>query len=281
MQLQFVSLRAITFGSLLILSGGSSSLMAAEAVPFAPHRAVYDMNLADSEKNNAIEALTGRLVYEETGNSCDGYSLKARQVISFETAAGASTLDSVSNNYESGDGKHIRFRIESRVNGRTTENTDGEGIVGDDGDFQVRLKNPLLKHLSWKGQVLLPSTHTQKILDAARAGQNTLSARVYDGGNSGETVYETLTIIGSRIAPGTGSNLEEAAQNPVLQGLSRWPVKITYFKAGDLETTPDYSVSSELYENGINRAVKLDFSDFSIRADLKTLELLPKGDCQR
>jgi len=57
MQLQFVSLRAITFGSLLILSGGSSSLMAAEAVPFAPHRAVYDMNLADSEKNNAIEAL--------------------------------------------------------------------------------------------------------------------------------------------------------------------------------------------------------------------------------
>lgn len=44
---------------------------------------------------------------------------------------------------------------------------------------------------------------------------------------------------------------------------------------------PDHSISSELYENGISRAVKLDFSDHSVRADLKAVEFLPKGDCQR
>lgn len=274
-------MRGIVLGSVVSLSCGLTPVIAAEKVPFAPHRAIYDMNLANSDQNKGVESLSGRMVYEETGNSCDGYSLKARQVISFDTETGSSTLDSVSSNYESGDGKHIRFKIESRVNGKTTENTDGEGIIGDDGDFQVRLKSPMPKRLSWKGDVLLPSTHTQKILDAAHAGQSTLSARVYDGGNSGETIYETFTIIGARIPPGTGKNLEEAALNPALTSLARWPVKITYFKVGDLEATPDYSVASELYENGISRAVTLNFSDFSVRADLRTLELLPQSDCQR
>lgn len=254
-----------------------------QPVILAPHRAVYDMVLDESTDNKGVEALTGRLVYEETGNSCEGFTLRARQVLNLQTEGGQHTMDSTTNSYESGDGKTIRFKIESRINGAVSEETDGEAIIADDRELQIRINKPLPKRASWKGDIFLPTALTEKIIAAAREGGSVLDARTYDGTGGGEDIYDTFTVIGRRIEPGKGADLEEAAQAPELAKLARWPVKISYFKHGEIggERLPEYSVFSEMYENGVSRAVRLEFGEFTVKASLKELKFLPEGDCRK
>ena len=56
---------------------------------------------------------------------------------------------------------------------------------------------------------------------------------------------------------------------------------ISYFLVGSGDQTPSYTISFELYENGVSRALKLDYGDFALRGDLQSLEMLPETACQR
>ena len=67
-----------------------------------------------------------------------------------------------------------------------------------------------------------------------------------------------------------------------LAGLKRWPVTVSYFdqasKTGD--QAPVYSIKFELYENGISRALLLDYNDFAIRGDLTSIEIRDTKPCK-
>lgn len=273
---------AVSLFCLLSATAGFAESNTPRSVSLAAHRAVYDMTLNGEAGSGGIEAVNGRLVYEEIGNSCDGYTLRARQVINFQTETGQHTIDSTTNSYESGDGKQMRFKMHSLLDGNTTEETDGEAVLVDN-ELQVRIKTPTgPKKLSWKGDISLPNSLVRKILTAAQSGETTVNARIYDGTDSGDQVYETFTLIGHRIEPGEGKDLEEQVKVPELMKLARWPVKVSYFKEGQTgEATPEYSVFSEIYENGVSRSVTLNFSDFSVKSEIKELKFLPMGNCQR
>jgi hypothetical protein len=70
-----------------------------------------------------------------------------------------------------------------------------------------------------------------------------------------------------------------------LAKLTRWPVTISYFEKKDEraeqrgEQTPIYSIGFELYENGISRALVLDYSDFTISGEMTSLELKGAKPC--
>ena len=77
-----------------------------------------------------------------------------------------------------------------------------------------------------------------------------------------------------------------AAKIPALAKLTRWPVTISYFDEGEHrkqetgEQTPVYAITFELYENGISRALMLDYSDFSLTGELTGLELKKEKPCK-
>ena len=48
---------------------------------------------------------------------------------------------------------------------------------------------------------------------------------------------------------------------------------------GSGEQTPVYAISFELYENGISRALLLDYSDFAISGELTSLEIKDAKPC--
>jgi hypothetical protein len=65
--------------------------------------------------------------------------------------------------------------------------------------------------------------------------------------------------------------------------MKRWPVTVSYFdraKAGGGEQTPIYSIKFEMYENGISRALMLDYNDFAIAGELTALEIRDSKPCQ-
>ena len=83
-------------------------------------------------------------------------------------------------------------------------------------------------------------------------------------------------MIGHKIAPNERKHDDAAANEPKLASVARWPVTISYFdqskKAENSEQTPAYAIGFELYENGISRALLLDYNDFVVSGKLSSLE---------
>ena len=65
---------------------------AAGAVALASHRAVYDLKLSKSTGKRSIEMVRGRILYDFSGNACEGYALQFRQVSELNSGEGKVAL---------------------------------------------------------------------------------------------------------------------------------------------------------------------------------------------
>lgn len=269
--------------ALSITMGAAAFAQPAAQVPLAPHRAIYDLSLLRSSGSQGVENARGRIAMEFGGDACDGYTMKYRQVTVLDSSeSGPRTVDTRTATFESGDGRTMRFKSSSLLQGVAKDSdVDGEATLEPGGSLKVRFKTPRNGSFEAAGEPVFPTDHLKRLIEAGRRGETTLSIRVYDGSNDGKKVYDTLGLIGRRIEPGAGANLEEPARQDVLAKLPRWPVTITYFEQGDGDRTPIYTISFEVYENGISRALKLDYGDFALKGDLKSLEIQSPSACQR
>jgi hypothetical protein len=268
--------------SLLPLALPASAQVKAEKPPhLAPHRAVYDLSLASSRGARTIESARGRIALDFTGDACEGYALKFRQVTVMESAeSGTKTSDLRTANFESGDGKTFRFRNDTRSGEGPAQSVDGNAEKKASA-LAVRLKAPKRDNVSLDAEAVFPNTQMKDLIAAANAGKSTLSMKIFDGSDDGRTVYETLSVIGKRVEPGQVEGLEEAARQEGLAKLARWPVTMSYFKPGKRDETPVYVLGFDLYENGVSRALRLDYGDFALKGEMTRLELLPEKPCQR
>lgn len=252
-------------------------------VVLVSHRAIYDLTLAHTRGNSQISAVHGRILYDFNGNACEGYSLTFRQVFAIDSDEGKqSTSDLRSTTWESADAKSFKFNSENFVDNNLVESVDGHAEHGAK-KTAVDLKKPERKTLDFAAGVVFPTEHMVRAIVAGRAGQNILSFPVYDGSDTGDKIFNTLTVIGKKIAPGERQHDDAAAKEPKLGDLPRWPVTISYFgkdKAPQSgEQTPDYAIGFELYDNGISRALTLDYNDFVVAGSLVSLELKKTKPC--
>jgi hypothetical protein len=252
-----------------------------QAVILTPHRVVYDLSLVKGGGARGLESARGRIAFDFTGDACEGYALNFRQVTVMQgTETGTRTSDLRTTTFESGDGTLLRFKSESRMDGAVRNSVDGEA-TSENGRLAVALKRPKPGRFSVAGETLFPSAHMKRLIVAARAGETTLTVKVFDGADEGRKVYETLAVIGRRIEPGAAQDLEDAARQDRLARLPRWPVTLSYFDRGEGERTPIYVIAFELYENGVSRALRLDYGEFALKGDMHSLDLHPESSCQR
>ena len=82
----------------------------------APHRAVYDLKLTKSRGSRGVEAVRGRILYDFSGNACDGYELQFRQVSELDSGEGKTALSDLrSTTWEDGKAKAFRFNSENCI----------------------------------------------------------------------------------------------------------------------------------------------------------------------
>lgn len=252
-------------------------------IRLAPHRVVYDLSLVSSRGMRGVESARGRIAFEFLGNACEGYTLKFRQVTVLQSAEkGATTSDLRSANFESGDGKTFRFRNDNLTEGSPKTTVDGNAEQRAGGSLLVRLKSPKRTTLSLAGDAVFPNAQMKDIIASAREGRTTVALKLFDGSDDGRKTYETLAVIGARIEPRSGESLEDAARQDGVATLPRWPVTVSYFEPGRADRTPVYVLGFDLYENGVSRALRLDYGDFVLKGDMTRLEMLGEGAaCQR
>jgi hypothetical protein len=257
---------------------GTAQEAAGQAMALAPHRAVYELSLDPVKTSTKVDRASGRIAFEITGNACDGYSVTLRQVTQLDTGEGRqSTSDLHSVTWEDGAAKSYRFKSKNNVNDELRDEVDGEAVRAPDGGLTVKLASPKAPPFDLKGAIALPTEHLVKVLMAGAAGERIVETRVFDGAPDGRKVYETLAVIGAPVKG--GGPLEEAGQKPELMAMTRYPVTVSYFEPGAGERTPAYVLGFELYENGISRALRLDYGGFALRGELSTLELLKSTPC--
>jgi hypothetical protein len=259
---------------------------AAGSVYLAPHRAIYDLSLVNARGSRSIDGVAGRILYDFSGNVCEGYTLDFRQVSDMESSEGRSVVsDMRSLTWEGGKARSFRFSTTNNLNDQRATHVAGNAARGEKA-VRVRLNKPARHSFSVPADAVFPTEHVARIIAAARAGKSILSFPVYDGSDTGLKIYDTVTVIGKEIPPGAQPPHDAAAKVPALAKLARWPVTIGYFeresaaKQQTHEQTPTYAISFELYENGISRALLLYYSNFTLAGKMTALTLKTPKPCK-
>ena len=290
--LRFHPLSRVLAGAAIVaavLPTGPVSAAAQEAsADLAPHRAVYDLKLADSTDRSGIAGVDGRIVYEISGSRCEGYTSTFRLVMRvFDTKGGSQLTDLQTSSYESGDG--FDFTVRTFANGAATEDTLGRARHVDE-TVAVDLKRPDEENFTLQGKAFFPVEHTQAIIDAAQAGRHILEADTFDGSEGGRSIFPTLTVIGKPVAAQDKRPAAEAHKRgdddpdvvAKIENGAAWPVTVSYYAPNMPmeESEPVYEISFLQYANGVTRRLRLDYGDFSVNGGLSAIEYYkPAAPC--
>ena len=259
----------------------SAAMLTAEAAPplrgnLASHRAVYEINLARTEEGSGVSSASGRMVFEVTGNACDGYRMRQRMVVNIGDEEGnLGLLDFRIATFESSDGDLYSFDSRTTVNEKVVEAVEGEARrLGS--NIEVKLKQPLEKTVILDGEALFPSQHLQAIIEAAAEDRNFLSVDIYEGAGAGDASDAAAAAI--------GSGARSSRDNPLTANLRHWPVSVGYFgDSGDddgaSEELPSYQMSFTLYENGITNDIVMDYGDYALAGSLQEIEPIAGRRC--
>lgn len=262
----------------LVVAAGAAQ--AAEPIRLAGHRAVYELSLAESSASRSVESARGRIVLDFGGDACKGYTMQTRQVTQLQSGeSGSRTSDLRNTTFESGDGRNFRFKTATLLNEAPSQAVDGTAESGAE-TIKVKLKEPKRDQFQASGPVLFPSIHMRRLIEAGRAGESTLSVKVFDGSDDGRKVYDTLAVIGRKVEGAPKDERDKGERDkPLREGemttMPRWPVTLSYYTQGDGERTPIYVLTFDLYDNGVSGALKLDYGSFAILGDLTRLDLTP------
>jgi hypothetical protein len=190
------------------------------------------------------------------------------------------TTDLRATTWEEGAAKSFRFKSENFINQNLADSVDGNAQRRN-AEIVVALTKPGSKKFNLETEIIFPTDHMRRIIEAALAGKTILEVPVFDGSETGEKIYDTLTVIGQSIAPEKKPE-DAAGRADGLSKLTRWPVSISYFDRGKKtgEQTPVYSIRFELYENGISRNLSLDYNDFVIAGEMTSIEIGNAKPCK-
>jgi len=251
-----------------------------------PHRAVYDVSLAEVQPSASIASASGRLVFELSGDACEGYVVNSRFVTRVSDREGSSRVtDLRSSTFETLEPATFTFLNQTYVNDVLASEVKGKA-EGRAGGVMVTLTEPKDTGISL-GRAVFPTAHTLLMIEAASEGERVLEATIFDGGENADTLFETTTFIGEGESglPGAAKTEAEALSAlPDADESTTWRLSISYFEknGGDGgEQVPDYELTFTMLKNGISYDIRFDYGTFAMTGELVELELMeaPEGDC--
>jgi hypothetical protein len=249
------------------------------ATDMVPHRAVYELDLARADQGASVAQVKGRYVYDVKGSACAGYTLETRLVTEIVDREGKATLSDMHTlSKEDAGSRTMRFSSSQRLNNGQPEMVGGEAVRAGREELAVRLDKPQLGDFALAGKIMFPVQHSRAVLAAAAEGKPRLTTDYFDGSEKGNKVYATAAAIGHQAqTPVTGDG------GAALDGLPSWPVTISYFELPGQggEGLPAYELHLRLYQNGVSRALTIDYGAFALSGKLASLEIGKPAPCPK
>ena len=248
---------------------------AADPVPPAAHRAVYDLTL-ETARGGDMNAATGSMAFELT-DACDGWATRQHLALTLTNREGQD-IEMVSDyaTWESKDGLQMRFRMRQTTDTAVTDQAEGVATLdGPGGPGSIHYTLPAENDMPMPRGTVFPTAHTEAILAAAEAGKKFIALPIFDGTGSKGAQDSSVAII-DWVGPGP-------APYPPLEKLSSGRVRIAFFDRdqGASNTrekpagSPDYEVGMRYWANGVANDLHMDFSDFVMQGRLREFKLEP------
>lgn len=260
---------------LSIAGDGAASAMSQTRM----HRAVYDFSLARQDVASDIVSLSGRMVVDWRGGpACGGYTMEQRIVTTMisETGQGISS-DVRLSTWEAADAHEFHYERLEYANGAVSD--QGGGVATRDpktGIITVTEEGGEPKTLP--ANVLFPTAYNFALLDAAIAGKKTFTAALFDGTDL--TASDVTAFVG---APSSKADIGKTKMGgskvQALQGLTSWPVHLSYFDQNNPEGTPSFEMGFRLFPNGVSSDVVFHYDDIDMGGHLSEVEYFKPGAC--
>lgn len=258
---------------------GATIAGGADAQILQPHRAVYDLALAEASDDSDVEELSGRWVFEFSGSACQGYTLSSRIVMRFDMTDGSRLVDQRVTSFESADGETFRFNTRSFIDEMLESEVKGTARQTPSGT-RVRYEKPETVERSFE-PALFPTAQLRELLEKAEAGEQFYQSSIFDGTEFTDHAIMVSVVVGNP-KPVGGDDPEHAVLGALADDDFR-PVTVAYFddKAADGEETSDYNVSFKLDGNGVQRDMVIRYRDYSMTGRLTDLSLFESDeDCE-
>jgi hypothetical protein len=310
-------MRAVRLGLAVVLSltaAGDVSLAPALAqivnptatpVRLQPHRAIYDISLDETGPAMSIGSISGRVVYELMGSTCEGYAQNMRFVTETTNTEGqASTTDLRTSSWEDKLARSMRFSSSTFGNDQLVEQTqgtatktdakshtgkkpDGAAKISEPGpaslqSLAIDVTKPERKSARIGEPVYFPIDHSVAIIRQAKSGSRVFAGNLYDGSEGGEKYYFTSAAIGPVSAKNELRDVPKLTGDAAkLEGVRSWPISIAYFKpeARHFDQLPLYEMFFRFHENGVTSQLIIDHGDYRLKGELKELTLLDQSPC--
>ncbi len=262
--------------SVLVPLLGATAAGGAGAQTLAPHRAVYDLALADAGDDSDIMQLAGRWVFEFSGSACQGYTLNSRIVMRFEMSDGPSTIDQRVSSFEDAKGETFRFSTKSFIDQEFDSEVTGVARLEPSGTV-IDYDAPEDVEHSF-ASTKFPTAQLRELLQKAKAGERFYETVIFDGTEFTDEPVLVSMVVGSP-KPVEKDDLERDALGVLAQDTFR-PVTAAYFdgEGADGEETSDYNVSFKLHENGVQRDMLIRYENYSMTARLSELTILDNDE---
>ncbi len=273
----------MTLSSKLLISflGLLGCSTAASAATLASHRAIYDLAVSKMNGNSGYSSIEGKLAYELTGSTCEGWAVSYRIANRYvEAEKGSRVLDTQLTTWESGDGLEMNLSQKQFID----NNLDSEErlvVKRPKAGVEANGTMTLPKELEFKilPEAMFPSSHQAHILETAIKGLARDSSLVFDG-SDGEKMYKAITFIGKKRPPGSFTLDKSNPQTETVRNLPSWPMTVSYYPAEDDQVaTPVYQASFNVYENGVSTDLLMDYGSYVLKGTLTKLDLLKSQPC--
>ena len=276
-------MRSTAAAFIVVALCGTGLAHAEVPLPFASHRAAYELTLLperESAPANSQKPVSagGLIAYEFRGSSCEGYASNFRQVTEIQRNEGDPvTGDTSAALFEDGEGKLLRFQVDTKSGDKEEPTVVGSAAHKDADATLVEITKPKREKVDLGKDVLFPTQHIARIIEAAKRGDISYEARVFDGTDGGKKLFQTLSVIGKPASKPS----DDFAVADSLKSVRRWPLVISYFDEKGKDSAPEYVESFDLYENGVSGTLRIDYNTFSLLAQMKKFESLPTAHCAK
>ena len=263
-------------GAAMLAAGLSQWAPASAAATFTPHRAVYELSLGKSRANGSISRAQGKLEFE-WADVCTGWTVSQRTLVQLVSNEGQ-VIDFgwTLNALESKDGTYYRFFIRRLNTGGAPENQRGEARLKAPGQGgTATYSEPMEREVKLPKGTLFPTAHSLLLLNTAESGGFPVWRQVFDGSGEEGGLYGINAAMSSALKPEKHQRLD----SPLLQDKKSWRLHLAYFGADENVSVPEHEQIFRIYANGIVDELLLDYGDFTLRADLLTLDALPAPQC--
>ncbi|WP_200341192.1 cell envelope integrity EipB family protein [Rhodovibrio sodomensis] len=267
-------LRAWTAGALAAALAVGAGVPGAQAM--VPHKAVYELSLAKARSSQAVNAISGTIVFTWR-DVCDGWSVdyKAEMRVSFGARGTQQTAWQYSA-WEGDDGKRFRFFTRRATAGGEPERRRGSARITPGEGGTATLEQPEARTVDLPADTMFPKAHSEAILERAKAGETFFWRYVFDGTGDGDGLFGVNAIILKELEANTALPID----HPLVRDQRSWRVQLAYFPSGQEESTPESEQVTRLFANGVAGSIEIDYGDFVVDAELSELTELQAEACE-